>query len=260
MKRRPEYLLYATLLDAYQGYIGSDVTYNEYWGFSENPPFSEDEFHEKQRKSLIDRINRVPIKWEDSEKADRGTAFNEIVDCIILNCKSEKMNITSDKNIGIIAADYNSRVFNFPISLCREFAEYYRGSMPQVHTEGILPTAHGDVLLYGYIDELLPSSAHDIKTTGKYFAGKFKNHWQHIVYPYCLCANGNSIYDFEYNIAVINEMKAGIRYETFTEYYNYVPEIDIPRLKNHVEGLIKFIENHRDSITDRKIFNQHGVE
>jgi hypothetical protein len=258
MKKHPEYLIYVTLLDAYQAYIGSDVIYNEYWGYSENPPFPEDAFHERQRQALIDRINRVPMAWEDSEKADRGTAFNEIVDCIILNGKSEKMDISHDKESGIIAADYNNRIFKFPASLCREFASYYKGAIPQVLVEALLPTIYGDVLLYGYIDQLMPASVHDIKTTGKYTAGKFKNHWQHIVYPYCLCRNGNSVYDFEYNIAVLKETKGGMTYETFTEYYNYVAEIDIPRLTCHVEGFIGFIECHRDFITDKKIFNQDG--
>jgi hypothetical protein len=257
MKKQHKYLLYATLLDSYQGYIGSDDIYNEYWGFSDNPPFPEDEFHDRQRDALMDRINRVPLSWEDSEKADRGTAFNEIVDCIILGSKSDKMDISSDKGAGLITASYNGRTYQFPITICREFADYYKGATPQVLTEGTLKTRYGDVLLYGYIDELMPTSVHDIKTTGKYSAGKFKKHWQHIVYPYCLNAEGNHVYDFEYNIVEIDDKKAKISYETFTEYYNYVPEVDIPVLIEHVEGLIEFIEANRHLITDKKIFNHH---
>jgi hypothetical protein len=253
MKNKIKYNLYATLLDSYDGYLNSDIIYNEYYGFSDSPQYTEDEFHEKQRLALIDRINRVPF---DSEKADRGTAFNEAVDCLILHKKSDKMELVSDIGMGFIYAEYNNRTHRFPIALCREFADYYRGATPQVLTEGILPTRHGDVLLYGYIDELLPTSVHDIKTTEKYTAGKFKSHWQHMVYPYCLNAEGNHVYDFEYNIAVLNENKHNYTYETFTEYYNYVPEVDIPRLTAHVEGLIELIERHREVITDKKIFNQ----
>ena len=253
MKKRPDYLLYATLLDAYTAYASSGELYRQYWGFSEDPALSEDEFEEKQRLSLIDRINRVPMKWEDSEAADRGTAFNEAVDCIILNRKSEKMDMFSDRDTGVIRAAYNSRTFVFPISLCREFAGYFSGGLPQVRTEAILPCRYGDVLLYGYIDELMPASVHDIKTTSKYSAGKFRRNWQHIVYPYCLNESGNRVSDFEYNIAVIK----GDKYETFTEHYAYVPERDIPRLTECVEGLIEFIEANRDLITDRKIFNRH---
>jgi hypothetical protein len=278
MRKPLKYLIYATLCDAYQDYMDSDKIYNEYWGFSENPPMTEEEFHEKKRLELIDRINRVPF---DSEKADRGTAFNEIVDCIIAGRNSEKMKIekvyrqiiygqTDDCDAGercadveqtneVIAlkADYNNRSFVFPISVCREFADYYKGATPQAYTEAVLHTRYGDVQLYGYIDELMPMCIHDIKTTGKYTAGKFKSHWQHIVYPYCLQSEGNNVSDFEYNVLLINERTGGNTYDTFTEHYSYNAERDIPMLTNHVESLIEFIETHKGLISDKKIFNQH---
>ena len=74
------YCIYATLLDAFWGYLNSDVIWDKYWGWSENPPHTSEEFHEQQFHELIDRINRKPF---DSEAADRGTAFNEIIDCMI---------------------------------------------------------------------------------------------------------------------------------------------------------------------------------
>ena len=251
--QQPKYQFYATLLDSYQDYLSSDKIYSEYWGASENPPFSEDEFHEKKRLDLIDRINRVPF---DSEKADRGTAFNEIVDCLILSQKSDKMEISGNTEAKTITAIYNERSFTFPISICREFANYYAGAMPQVYTEALLPTKYGNVRLYGYIDELMPMCVHDIKSTSKYSTGKFKEHWQHIVYPYCLQEEGNNILDFEYNILLINERKSGDAYETFTEHYPFIAERDTPRLARHVENLIVFIEAHKNVITDKKIFNQ----
>ena len=272
MKKQPKYLIYATLLDSYSDYLHGDEIYQEYWGFSEDPPITEDEFIEKKRQDLIDRINRVPF---DSEAADKGTAFNEIVDYLITGKPSDIMLLEriwanpetyfeeneGDKcgGNGVIAmkAIYNNRVFTFPISICKEFADYYKYAAQQVYTEAILPTKYGDVQLYGYIDELMPLSVHDIKTTGKYSAGKFKNHWQSVVYPYCLNENGNQVYDFEYNVLLINSRASGDTYETFTEYYNYVPEVDIPRLTAHVESLIEFIEAHKDLISDKKIFNKH---
>ena len=59
----------------------------------------------------------------------------------------------------------------------------------------------------------MPQSVHDIKTTGRYSVGKFKDHSQHIVYPYCYWKNGMPPMLFEYNIAEID--KYG-RWETFT--------------------------------------------
>lgn len=252
MSRQPKYMFYATLLDGYQNYLSSNEIYQKYWGFSENPEFSEEEFEQKQYQSLIDRINRVPF---DSEAADQGTAFNEIVDCIILNKASDKMDIRSNPEDNTITAIYNERTFVFPIALCKEFSNYYKGAVPQVYTEAILSTKYGDVMLYGYIDELMATSIHDIKTTKSFTAGDFKKHWQHIVYPYCLNVNGNHVSDFEYNVATINRTKYGVSYDTFTEHYAFVPDRDIPKLTNHVEQLIEFIETNRELITDNKIFN-----
>ncbi|MEI6555623.1 MAG: HNH endonuclease [Paludibacter sp.] len=250
MKNPLNYRFYATLLDKYQSYLSSSDIYNEFWGYSEDPEFTEDEFEEKQKQSLIDAINRVPF---DSEATDRGTAFNEVIDCIIMNCKSEKMDITSDKENGLIKVFFREREFIFPIALCLEFSNYYKGAIPQVYCESPIETRFGNVLLYGYIDELMPFKVCDIKTSSKYSAGKFKRNWQHIVYPYCLNQQGNDVSDFEYNVAVI----AARSYSTFTEHYAYVPERDNKRLVEHCEKLIEFIELNKDQITDKKIFNQY---
>lgn len=267
------YRFYATLLDGFQDYLNSDTIWEKYWGYSENPPHTPEEFKQKQFQSFIDRINRVPF---DSEAADKGTAFNEIIDCMIEHRKSDKVDVRyayetivmgqvdncepderwaevyqTNKVIGLNAT-YNNRQFYFDINLCREFANYYKGALTQQFVKAIVPTRYGNVEVYGYVDELMPQSIHDIKTTGKYSVGKFKEHWQHIVYPYCYQQNGINIRLFEYNIAEID--KYG-RWETFTESYMYKPERDIPRLVNICEELIRFLMENRHLITDRKIFN-----
>lgn len=271
-----KYRIYATILDSFQGYLSSSEIYDSYWGFSEDLSKTEEEFEKEQFESLINRINRVPMKWEDSEAADKGTAFNEVVDCLIANRKSEKMiinkvyktkmygqvnncdsgeryaDIEQTNKVIAINVNYNKRTFVFPITLIREFAEYFKGGTSQVFTEGILSTKYGDVLLYGYIDELSPLVIHDIKTTGKYKVGKFRNNWQHVVYPFCLNQQGNPVNDFEYNVAVLG---SGVSYSTFTEYYRYVPERDINRLQIVVESFIDFLELNRNLIIDKKIFN-----
>ena len=107
-KPKLKYKFYATLLDGYQDYLRSSEIYQEYWGFSENPSKMEDEFEAGQLQGLIDRINRVPF---DSEAADKGTAFNEVVDCLVLNQKTarEDMSIVSDKEKGIILVTFKER-------------------------------------------------------------------------------------------------------------------------------------------------------
>ncbi|WP_368109541.1 HNH endonuclease [Bacteroides salyersiae] len=251
--QQPKYRFYATILDAFWNYLNSDIVYARYWGFSENPPHTEDEFHELQFQELIDRINRKPF---DSEAADRGTAFNEIIDCMIENRKSSIMEISrvyhDDGTLYGIKAVYNNRTFTFHIDLCRELSDYFKGALTQQRVEAILPTAYGDVLVYGLIDELMPTSVHDIKTTGNYSVGKFKNHFQHLVYPFALMQNGSDVRTFEYNIVEFN--KGGYVVDTYTETYVFNSERDIPILTNHCEEFIRFLEENRALITDTKIF------
>ena len=243
------YNFYPTLLDAFWSYLNSSKMYQKFWGFSEDPSKTEEEYEKEQFQSLIDKINRVPF---DSEAADKGTAFNEVVDCILLNKKSDKMELTSSDNS--ITAKYNNRTFVFDKSICKEFAEYYKDAIPQVYVYGNIQTKYGIVNVYGYLDELMPLKVHDIKTTTKYEAFKFQNNFQHIVYPYCLCQMGNDIKDFEYNILVWD--KTGLTGAIITESYTYVPERDDERLRLHCELFIEFIEANKDLITDLKIFNK----
>ena len=62
--KQPKYKFYATLLDSFTSYLRSDAIWERYWGFSENPPHTPDEFKELQFQSLIDTINRVPFDSE----------------------------------------------------------------------------------------------------------------------------------------------------------------------------------------------------
>lgn len=247
---QPKYQFYATLLDGFQSYLDAEKNWELFYGGSQDPKYSVEEYEAMQRQELIDRINRVPF---ESEAADRGTAFNEVVDCMILGRNTERkdMEIYSNKEEGIIQVDFRERTFIYPIPLCREFADYFKGAVPQVRTEGVLQTKYGPVLLYGYIDELMPFSIHDIKTTSNYSAFKFRDHWQHLVYPYCLHQEGSKITLFEYNI-----VKWGKVNETFTEPYNFNLSRDTERLLLHCESFIEFLENNRELITDKKIFNQ----
>lgn len=238
-----KYKFYATLLDKFQSYISSSDLYQQFWGFSENPTKTEEEYEQEQFISLIDTINRVPF---DSEAADKGTAFNEVVDCIIENRTSDKMEIKSYKESNEIWATYKNQLFKFPMSLCIEFATYYKGALTQQNVEGILETKYGNVKVYGYIDELMPFKIADIKTTSKYFAGKYRKNWQHIVYPFCLNQNGILITEFEY---AITDFK-----NSWTELYNFRAEIDTPKLVEHCEMLIEFLEQNKVLITNTKIF------
>lgn len=266
------YNVYATLLDGFTDYLNSDLIWERYWGWSENPPHTVEQFREKQFKGFIDRINRLPF---DSEAASKGTAFNEIVDCLVEHRKPREMEAAkvwkdpetntvqvgecSSANAKLVGVKVKFKEYEwtFDIRLLREFADYFKGALTQQLVEGILPTEYGNVRLYGYIDELMPQSVHDIKTTGKYAVGKFKEHAQHLVYPYCLMQNGADIRTFEYNVAELD--KYG-RWETYTETYVFDPGRDIPVLRSRCEQLICFLKDNRQLITDKKIAPIWGME
>ena len=258
MPAQPKYRFYATILDAYSNYVNSDVVWARYWQWSENPPHTPEEFHKMQFDQLIDRINRVPF---ESEAASKGTAFNEVVDCMVMNRKSSFADISkvyrdndpATKEVIGVKATLDGFDFTFDINLCREFACYFRGAVPQLFVSATLPTAFGDVELYGYIDELMPFSVHDIKTTGSYRMGKFKDHWQHHVYMYCLHQGGSTLDTIEYNVAEIDRYG---RWKTFTESYNYRHRQSVELLTAHCEDFIKFLQENRGLIIDKKIIAQ----
>lgn len=257
------YKFFPSILDKFGSYLNSSRIYQQFWGFSENPNKTEDEFEQEQFQGLINSINRVPIAWEDTEAMDRGTAFNEVIDCIIENRKSDKMEIervyselpnsiepnsgeNHSQNVIALKATYNNRTFQFPITLCKEFSNHFSGAITQQYCEGVLSTKYGNVMLYGYIDELMPFFVADIKTTSKYNAFKFKDNWQHIVYPYCLKCMDIHIDTFEYRVTDFKN--------TWSEVYNFNPLTDVPKLINHCEAFIEFLEQNRELITNAKIF------
>ena len=243
------YKIYATLLDAYWNYRQSAEVWEKYWGGSENPPHSPEEFEQQQLRDLIDRINRKPF---DSEAADRGTAFNELVDAAIERRMPNDMKVERIQGDTLYLVTYNDRQFIFPFYLIRDMAHHYQGALTQQRVEALLPTAYGNVLVYGLIDELMPLTVHDIKTTGSYSVGKFRHHHQHLVYPYALRENGVDIRRFCYDVVEFN--KKGQHCGSYTEEYLFRPERDIPILRNHCEEFIRFLEEHRDEITDKKVF------
>jgi len=246
-----KYLFYPSLLDGFQSYLNSEITFEKYWGGSENPSKTFEEYDAECLQKLIDKINRVPIPYEDTEAIDRGICFEEIISCLVANKKSDKV-VEIDRHTMLVKAKYNGREFTYPLATCLEFSRYFNGAISQVYCEGTLPTKYGEVLLYGYIDMLLCDKIHDIKTTGSYEAWKYRNNWQHRVYPYCLETMGNEISAFEYNIL---EIKGG-KFTTYKEYYNYDKERTRGELTTICEQFIEFIEAQKDKITDKKIFNK----
>lgn len=70
---------YATLLDSFQNYLNSEVIWEQYWGWSENPPHTPEEFKQKQFQDLIDRINRVPFDSEAASKVQPSMNLSTVL-------------------------------------------------------------------------------------------------------------------------------------------------------------------------------------
>lgn len=295
----PNYRFYPTLLDKFQTFL--DTTAEDYFYQDEDGKWhknyseAEDAFHYSQeevdallKQELLDAINRVP--HEPSEPASKGTALNEIVDCIIHNRKSDNKNILIKSLKGIdvkrefgctdevgkpvyydywfehikvpcIFAEIDGFSFYFDKDFCKSIAEYFKGSLSQVFTSATIDTEFGEVELYGYIDELRENKVFDLKTTSRYEFGKYSKYWQRHIYPYTLIESGacTEINSFEFTAYALKggtsrtPLITGVQY---AEVYQYNHEQSKMLLKNICERFCQFLEDNRDLITNKKIFNE----
>lgn len=295
----PNYRFYPTLLDKFQTFL--DTTAEDYFYQDEDGKWhknyseTEDAFHYSQeevdallKQELLDAINRVP--HEPSEPASKGTALNEIVDCIIHNKKSDNKNILIKSLKGVdvkrefgctdevgkpiyydywfehikvpcIFAEIDGFSFYFDKDFCKSIAEYFKGSLGQVFTSATIDTEFGEVELYGYIDELRENKVFDLKTTSRYEFGKYSKYWQRHIYPYTLIESGacTEINSFEFTAYVLKggtsrtPLITGVQY---AEVYQYNHEQSKMLLKNICERFCQFLEDNRDLITNKKIFNE----
>jgi hypothetical protein len=245
MKR---YNFYATLLDAFQRYLDAESIYEKY--FNEKMSFAEYEAQAKQE--LIDKINRVPF---DSDAADKGTAFNELVDVLAHGITSKKITYTESKDEYIVKykliENGKYKEFTFDKATCKTISEKIKGAIMQYFCSADLKVNDNIVNLYGYIDEVKEFDAIDIKTTGSYQAFKFRNNWQHIVYPFCLNESGIHIDSFIYMIVEFTSKNVNLH----DEIYKY-KKSDVYRLIEICDKLILFLEQNKNLITDKKIFNE----
>lgn len=260
----PNYRFNASLLNAFQGLLDSEALWEEFYGSSEEPKYTLEEWYAKQEQELLDGINRV--QSEPIEAADRGTCMNEIVDCIIEHRKPvDKIGIQSIRDPEgrplSIAATLNGFRFVFDANLCMELASYFRGSICQHLCEAIIETAYGPVILYGYSDYIRRDVVYDLKTTGYYKYGKYESGWQKDLYPWCLIESGelDRVSGFEYTAVKLSG--GGVKDpiitgEVFREWYDYNHPAAGDRLRGICEALVLWVEQHREQITHPRIFNK----
>lgn len=283
METQPDYRIYPSLLDKFQDLLDYESIAEEYWNkVSEAAkergeyPDSEvgdykltpDEMYDKIEMELIDSINRCPHRA--NKVADKGTAFNEIVDCLIEHRKSTNpecriYSTVNGNGTNVIRAEINGFVFDYDISLCKEVAGLYKGSLPQYLVKAVMQTEYGNVELYGYIDEWVANHIEDIKTTGEYTFGKFRRKWQRHVYPWCAIEAGltTEVESFTYRVIEWAYQRQGepLRAKSITpETYTY-DHIDSERqLRSFIHCFLSWLDSRRHLITDRRIFGGENPE
>ena len=268
--QQPKYRMYPSLLDKFEDYLREDEEVESFFNIdNETGEYkrSPEEVEEELKQSLIDAINRVPFA---NEAADKGTAFNALIDMAVNNethvpTERAPYSIIGDRETNTVQVTFPAtelapmRNFLFDRAWVIDQAKYFNGAVSQLYVSAILPTRYGDVELYGFIDELKRDVVYDIKTTSSYSFGKYEHGWQRHVYPYCLIASGEmqSVSAFEYTAFALKggpsrtPLISGTRYP---EYYTYNHEQTVKQLTQHVERFIEFLEANRNLITDKKIF------
>ena len=259
----PKYRIYPSLLDKFQSLLDVEQMVEEFWNIDAEGEYKEtaDEMSDRIEKELIDAINRVPK--EPIEAASKGTCFNEVIDCLIEHrkCECEGMSIQSGEVAGnrVITAEMDGFTFHYDLAMCKDVANYFKDAISQHRCEAMLTTKYGKVELYGYVDEIKGDIVHDIKTTSRYDFGKFSKGWQRHLYPWCLMAKGEvkNVSAFSYDVVVWSggsSRNPVLTAKMYPEVYTYNHEQSEIALRHICERFIEWLENHRDKITDKKIF------
>lgn len=254
---RVDFRFYPSLLDKFERYCRAEQEFESRWNIDAEGCYKRT-YEEVERElfvSLIDAINRVPFA---SEAADRGTAFNVLVDALLHGERPDGIPIRGDKQKDRLEAKVNDRTFFFSWAFVQEAADYFKGSVSQVAVSAMLPTRYGNVELYGFVDELRHDTVFDIKTTSRYEFGKYAGGWQRHVYPWCLLASGacREIRAFEYTAYKLDAPTVSRRTITGTQYpetFVYDHRESESLLREVCERFIEFVSANQRYITDRKI-------
>lgn len=258
-----QYNITASMLNGFQSVLDAPITAEEFWNIDRETgeyKRTADEIALQAECDLINSINRCPR--EPMEAADRGTALNEIVDCMVQGVPSTREDTKlsrAETELGLmygLKAEINGFEFVFDTQLCRQLRDLYKGSIVQHYHEAMMSTQYGDVMLYGYSDYWQGDTIRDLKTTKKYDFGKYERGWQRIVYPWTAIESGEAVAvdKFVYD-AIQLSSRGGIIFGThYPEEYAYGHLWASKLLRNGVCRFIEWIESRRDLITDAKVF------
>lgn len=286
--KQPDYFFSPTLLDQYCNLCNSDVIWEKYYGSSEIPKCTAEEFHETKYQELLDRINN--IKSLTTEEQAKGTCLNEIVDCIIkkkatptggvfiktIRCLDDFLEIAfakakphseeEQKNITLQSQELLARIgkafiyaslgdfeFFFDVDFCKSIAKYFDGCICQFYTAANLETSKGTVELHGYLDYFRMKSIYDLKTSKRYSFGDYAHYNQRFAYPYCMIKSGmmtevQGVEFTAYKLIGGNSRTLLISGEQNKEVYTFDMKQSMEVLTSNCESFIEFINNNIENI------------
>lgn len=290
--KQPSYFFSPTLLDQFCNLCESDSIYEKYYGNSENPQLTAEDFHEQKYQELLDRINGV--KSPTTEAQAKGTCLNEIVDCIIkrkacpsggvfiktIRCLDDYSEILLSLAKPMLKQDEEAIIkqaretlarigkafiyarledfeFFFDIDFCKSIADYYSNCICQFYTSANLETSKGIVELHGYLDYFRRKNIFDLKTCKNYSFGNYDKYNQRHAYPYCMITSGmmTEVQDVEftaYKLVGGNSRNPLIVGEQNREVYTFDYKQSVEILTSNCERFIDFINNNIENIDRSK--------
>lgn len=173
------YRISPSLLNKFSDWLNAGDDWDRYWGDSQQPPQSREDYERSKHDELIAYLNGDP--QPPMEEADRGTCLNEIIDCLLGNASRE--DVTWERQDNIYVARKGDFVFRFDGGLVDSLTLTFKTSVAQYHLCHGYRFEGGVIYLHGYADYIFPTMIWDLKTTGKYAPEKYSCNWQRHVYP-----------------------------------------------------------------------------
>lgn len=177
---------------------------------------------DEKRQELLDRLRG--IRREPTEAMQKGIDFE---DSVVLAAE------------GLYEGDDPCVI---------EVGRTVAGSVWQHHVEREL----GGVLLHGYLDAFNGGLVFDIKTTGKYEIGKYRNNNQHMAYLYCL--RDLRVDHFAY---LVTDFK-----NVYREDYHWTPAFE-SRLRANVSEFLDYLSvdpEMKEAFENREIMDDYNAK
>lgn len=250
------YKIYPTLLDSFEWWRGAET-----------------EEDAKQREAeLVAKLNRE--YQEPSYAASRGTALNNCVDAVLqgtkvdvplerLECDASESGVYRDgtPEVPVLYTFVDGFKFVFSEELVLSIADHVGDAVVQPLLVATLDTCYGEVELYGFADYINVDTIIDLKSTNDYTVGKYRDHWQHRVYPLLAVRSGmmERVACFEYLVAELRSGKEPLDGTLYREQYHADVAVSENELRDMLETeFLPWLEAHREQITNNKIFGGEG--